>query len=111
MRRHSTATLMGMTKQQLVQYVRMAEHNQEVAEAALDQQAKNLKDWVPGHPDLALAMLAGARAIEVSPRFAGSSYVRDPFGEHGAPQELSYYSAAKLLREQGERLLEDLKEV
>lgn len=61
--------------------------------------------------DLALAMLAGARAIEVSPRFAGSSYVRDPFGEHGAPQELSYYNAAKLLRGQGERLLKDLKEV
>ena len=60
---------------------------------------------------LALAMLAGARAIEVSPRFTGSSYVRDPFGEHGDPQEISYYTAAKLLREQGEKLLSMLKEV
>ena len=61
--------------------------------------------------DFALAMLAGARAIETSRRCAGAIFVRDPFGEHGAPQEMSYYSAAKLLREQGERLLEDLKEV
>lgn len=60
--------------------------------------------------NLALAMLAGARAIEASRRCAGAIYVRDPFGEHGAPQELSYYNAARLLREQGERLLEDLKE-
>ncbi len=61
--------------------------------------------------DLALAMLAGARAIETSRRCVGATYVRDPFGEHGAPQELSYYKAAELLRTQGERLLEDLKEV
>lgn len=60
---------------------------------------------------LALAMLAGARAIETNRRCMGATYVRDPFGEHGAPQELSYYNAAGLLRTQGERLLEDLKEV
>lgn len=47
MKRHSDATLMGMTKAQLVEYVRMAEHNQEVAEATLAQQAENLKDWEP----------------------------------------------------------------
>lgn len=52
MRRHSTATLMGMTKRQLVEYVRMAEHNQEVAEAALDQQAENVKDWEQINPEL-----------------------------------------------------------
>lgn len=57
MKRHSTATLMGMTKAQLVEYVRMAEHNQEIAEAALDQQAKNVKDWLPVHPDLHKAVL------------------------------------------------------
>lgn len=61
--------------------------------------------------DLVLAMLAGARAIETSRRCVDATYVRDPFGEHGAPQELSYYKAAELLRTQGERLLEDLKEV
>lgn len=60
--------------------------------------------------DLALAMLAGARAIETNRRCACATYVRDPFGEHGAPQELTYYKAAELLRAQGERLLEDLKE-
>ena len=47
MRRHSTATLMGLTKKELVEYVRMAEHNQEVAEEALNQQAENVKDWMP----------------------------------------------------------------
>ena len=47
MRSHSTATLMGLTKKELVEYVRMAEHNQEVAEEALNQQAENVKDWHP----------------------------------------------------------------
>ena len=47
MRRHSTATLMGLTKEELVEYVRMAEHNQEVAEETLNQQAENVKDWIP----------------------------------------------------------------
>ena len=39
MRRHSTATLMGLTKKELVEYVRIAEHNQDVAEENLNQQA------------------------------------------------------------------------
>ena len=47
MRRHSTATLMGMTKKELVEYVRMAEYNQDVAEETLKQQAENVKDWIP----------------------------------------------------------------
>ena len=47
MRRHSTATLMGLTKKELVEYVRMAEHNQEAAEETLNQQAENVKDWKP----------------------------------------------------------------
>ena len=47
MRRHSVATLMGLTKKELVEYVRIAEHNQEVAEEALNQQAENVKDWMP----------------------------------------------------------------
>jgi hypothetical protein len=47
MHRHSTATLMGLTKRELVEYVRMAEHNQEVAEETLNQQAENVKDWIP----------------------------------------------------------------
>jgi rubrerythrin len=38
---------MGLTKKELVEYVRMAEHNQEVAEEALNQQAENVKDWMP----------------------------------------------------------------
>ena len=47
MRRHSTATLMGLTKKELVEYVRIAEHNQDVAEETLKQQAENVKDWFP----------------------------------------------------------------
>ena len=47
MYRHSTATLMGLTKKELVEYVRMAEHNQDVAEETLNQQAENVKDWIP----------------------------------------------------------------
>ena len=61
MKRHSDATLMGMTKAQLVEYVRMAEHNQDVAEEALEQQAENVKDWEPVHPELreAIRLLHG----------------------------------------------------
>lgn len=47
MRRHSAAILMSLTKKELVEYVRMAEHNQDVAEEALKQQAENIKDWLP----------------------------------------------------------------
>lgn len=47
MKRHSNSTLMRLTKKELVEYVRMAEHNQDVAEQALAQQAKNVKDWAP----------------------------------------------------------------
>lgn len=38
---------MGLTKKELVEYVRMAEHNQDVAEETLKQQAENVKDWIP----------------------------------------------------------------
>lgn len=47
MKKHSTATLMGMTKSELVEYVRMCEHNREVAEKTLAQHIENVKDWQP----------------------------------------------------------------
>lgn len=47
MKRHSDSTLMHMTKTELIEYVRIAEHNQDAAEADLRQQAENLKDWEP----------------------------------------------------------------
>lgn len=75
MKRHSDATLMGMTKAQLVEYVRMAEHNQEVAEATLAQQAENLKDWVPVHPDLHKAVKKLGDQYE---RSKNSPYVKKP---------------------------------
>ena len=56
---------------------------------------------------LALAMFAGARAIETTKRFHGTTYVRDHFGE---ARELAYAEAAEMLREYGEHLLETLEE-
>lgn len=47
MTKYSDSTLMRMTKAALIEQLRCAEHNQEVAEEALAQQAENLKDWKP----------------------------------------------------------------
>lgn len=47
MNRLSDATLNGMTKKQLIEYVRMCEHNYDIAEETLRQQAENVKDWRP----------------------------------------------------------------
>ena len=75
MKRHSDATLMGMTKAQLVEYVRMCEHNQEVAEANLAQQAENLKDWAPIDPALREAVKVLHSEFEKAQR---SSFVQNP---------------------------------
>lgn len=47
----------------------------------------------------ALAMAAGARAIENNKRLWGVTYGWDIFGECGGPKEISYYEAAQRLRE------------
>lgn len=47
MKKYSDSTLMRMTKADLIEELRCAEHNREVAEEALAQQAENLKDWKP----------------------------------------------------------------
>lgn len=60
---------------------------------------------------LALAMLAGARAIETSRRCEGTIFVLDPFGKDGGPHELPYYTAAHTLRQQADSILAKLKEV
>lgn len=53
---------------------------------------------------LALAMLAGARAIEQNPRkYFGATFVHDVFGDK--PEEISYHDAAKMLREKAEAAL------
>lgn len=75
MKRHSTATLMGMTKAELVEYVRMCEHNQEAAEQALAQQAQNVKDWQPVSPALRKAVALLEKNFE---RAANSEYVVTP---------------------------------
>lgn len=44
---YSDSTLQRMTKNDLIEQLRCAEHNQRAAEAMLNQQAENLKDWRP----------------------------------------------------------------
>lgn len=51
----------------------------------------------------ALAMAAGARSIENNRRLSGTIYCWDPFG---TPKEISYYAAAKKLRELSQAVLE-----
>lgn len=43
---YSDSTLQRMTKVELIEQLRCAEHNQKVAEEMLAQQAENIKDWV-----------------------------------------------------------------
>ena len=47
MKRYSDSTLMRMTKADLIEQLRCAEHNEATAEEQLAQQAENVKDWVP----------------------------------------------------------------
>jgi len=55
---------------------------------------------------LALAMLAGARAIEQNPRkYYGTTFVHDVFGDK--PKEISYHDAAKMLREKAEAAIKE----
>lgn len=56
---------------------------------------------------MALAMTAGARAIEKNKRLQGVIYNYDVFGKLGAPKEISYFEAAKVLREAAEAALEE----
>ena len=54
----------------------------------------------------ALAMLAGARAIEQNPRkYFGATFVCDVFGDK--PKKISYHDAAKMLREKAEAALKE----
>lgn len=47
MNRHSDSTLMRMTKAELIEELRVAEHSRDAAEWHLRQQAENMKDWAP----------------------------------------------------------------
>lgn len=55
---------------------------------------------------LALAMRAGARAIENNRRYDSATYVYDVFG---ASKELSYREAAGVLREEAEKALKEVQ--
>lgn len=41
------STLLHMTKKELIELLRTAEHNAEVSQEWVAQQAENLKDWAP----------------------------------------------------------------
>lgn len=41
------STLMSMTKKEIIEFLRVAEHNAEVSQETLEQQVENLKDWKP----------------------------------------------------------------
>ena len=41
------STLHSMTKKEIIELLRIAEHNAEVSQEWVAQQAENLKDWVP----------------------------------------------------------------
>lgn len=41
------STLQRMKKTEIIELLRIAEHNATVAQEYVDQQAKNLKDWAP----------------------------------------------------------------
>lgn len=43
----SDSTLMGMTKKQIIEQLRVAEHNFFVMQDTVAQQAENVKDWIP----------------------------------------------------------------
>lgn len=78
MRRHSDATLMGMTKKQLIEYIRITEHNEEMAEAALNQQAENVKNWEPINPDLRRAVKLLHAEYEKAKK---NPIIRNPLGQ------------------------------
>lgn len=54
---------------------------------------------------LLLSILAGARAIENNRKLFGATYCWDICGKCGGPKKISYYKAAKLLREMVEPIL------
>ena len=41
------STLLRMPKKEIIELLRVAEHNAKVSQEWVDQQAKNLKDWKP----------------------------------------------------------------
>lgn len=43
----SDSTLMGMTKKQIIEQLRVAEHNFFVMQDTVAQQIENVKNWVP----------------------------------------------------------------
>lgn len=46
-RTYADSTLMRMTKKELIEHLRIAEHNRATAEAFNEQQYQNMKDWAP----------------------------------------------------------------
>lgn len=58
----------------------------------------------------ALALLAGAHAIDSNTRIHGASYAIDFAGRNGGPYMVSYYKASGLLEQIGLKIWEQVKE-
>lgn len=46
-KKYSDSTLLSLPKKELLLHLRAAEHNRDIAEQRIEQQAENLKDWLP----------------------------------------------------------------
>ena len=66
-------------------------------------------EYIERTEELMLAMNAGARAIENTKHYHGSSYCKDPFS--GNPKEISYLRAADVLREAAESPIAEMAPV
>lgn len=75
------------------------DHLRELVQAEKDGRVVVLDD------KLLLSILAGARAIENNRKLFGATYCWDICGKCGGPKKISYYKAAKLLREMVEPIL------
>jgi hypothetical protein len=76
---------MGLPKRELVEYVRMAEHNQEVAEETLKQQAENVKDWMP-------VVRCKDCAYKVFDEASQECYCNHTFGMYGDINDIDFCS-------------------
>lgn len=66
------STLQRMKKTEIIELLRIAEHNAKVAQEYVDQQAKNLKDWAP------VVHGRWEEADWVEPGFHGFGTIRTP---------------------------------
>lgn len=78
------STLSRMTKAEIIEILRCAEHNAQVFEETLNQHIENVKDWQPVTPC--------KDCIHSGATEAGSRYCKEPLGMYGAvPVQDNYF--------------------